>query len=173
MTALPTSSRRSPAAGKNSTLEKNRRKFPWLPVAGMAVLACALGLFWLSQNPTSVAQWALKKAMPRAGIAVDAVRFGEPGEIIFENLVLSDPLTGKPLLRLERGRLVFTFSDILRRRIGEIHLVNPLLVISPGWSGVFPKTAAESKSAPAPTIRRVFCDFGEVRYEGKIGRAHV
>jgi hypothetical protein len=147
-------------------LEKNRRKFPWLPVAGMAVLACALGLFWLSQNPTSVAQWALKKAMPQAGIAVDAVRFGEPGEIIFENFVLPDPLTGKPLLRLERGRLVFTFSDILRRRIGEIHLVNPLLVISPGWSGVFPKTAAESKSAPAPTIRRIFCDFGEVLYEG-------
>ena len=90
-------------------MEKNRRKIPWLPVAGIAVLVCAAGLFWLSQNPTSVAQWALKKAMPRAGIAVDAVRFGEPGEIIFENFVLPDPLTGKPLLRLERGRLVFTF----------------------------------------------------------------
>ena len=166
MTALPTSSRRSPAAGKNSALEKNRRKFPWLPVAAIPGLALALGLFWISQNPTPVARWALKKAMPQAGIDLDAIRLGAPGEIIFENFVLHDPLTGKPLLRLEGGRLVFSFADILRRRIGEIHLVNPLLVISPGWSGVFPETPSQAKSTPGPVIRRISCDYGEVRYEG-------
>ncbi|MFM8982362.1 MAG: hypothetical protein ACKOLA_05540, partial [Spartobacteria bacterium] len=147
-------------------MEKNRRKFPWLPVALVAGLLIASGIFWLSKNLTPVARWGLKKAMPAASLDIGEVRMDEPGVLVFEDFVLHDPVTGQPLLRLERGRLVFSFLDLIRRRVGEIHLENPLLVISPGWSGVFPQTPTGTKSSPPPPVRRIFCDYGEIRYEG-------
>lgn len=147
-------------------MEKKRRKFPWLLVALFAALLIAAGIFWISKNLTPAARWVLKKSVPSARVEIGEVRLDSPGEIVFENFVLHDPVTGNPLLRLERGRLVFSFADLVRRQIGEIHLVNPLLVISPGWSGVFPDSPPEVKSGSAAPVRRIFCEFGEIRYEG-------
>jgi len=147
-------------------LEKNRRKFPWLPVALVAGLLLTGGLFLLSKNLTPVARWTLKKALPTSPVDIGEVRVDGPGEIVFENFALHDPVTGQPLLRLARGRLVFSFADLIRRRIGEIHLENPLLVISSGWSGVFPQAPGEAKASSAAPVRRIFCDYGEIHYEG-------
>lgn len=147
-------------------MEKIRRKFPWLPASLVAGLLIASGGVWLSKNLTPVARWSLKNAMPSASVDVGEVRMDEPGVIVFEDFVLHDPATGQPLLRLERGRLVFSFLDLIRRRIGEIHLENPLLVISPGWSGVFPQSPAGGNTSPPAPVRRIFCDYGEIRYEG-------
>ena len=166
MTASPNSSRRRRATEKNNALEKNGRKFPWLPLAGLAAIGLALGIFFVSKNLTPLARWTLKKAIPAARVDVGEVRVGGPGAIEFEDFVLHDPVTGNPLLRLERGRVVFSFEDIVRRQIGEIHLENPLLVISPGWSGVFPKSPAEAESSTPARVRRLYCNFGEIRYEG-------
>jgi hypothetical protein len=83
--------------------------------------------------------------MPRAGISVETLRFRKLREVIFEYLILPDPLTGNPLLHLEQGGLVFTFSNIVRCRLRKIHLVISLLVISPSWSEIFQKPGAESK----------------------------
>lgn len=159
-------------------MEKKPRKFPWLPALGLGLLvvtlAAALGLFWLSKNLTPVTRWALKKSLPAAEVDVADVKLGGPGEIAFENLVLRDPATGKDLVRLERGKAVFSFQDIARRQIGEIHLENPLLVISPGWSGVFPEPAGEAKKQKPARVRRIVCDYGEIRFEGsKKGRADI
>ncbi len=151
-------------------MEKNRRKFPWLIVALLAGLMITSAFFLLSKNLTPVARWTLKKALPSSQVDVGKVRMDEPGVIVFENFVLHDAVTGTPLLRLESGRLVFSFLDIISRRIGEIHLENPLLVISPGWSGVFPEAPGDAKTfSPAP-LRRIFCDYGEIRYEGSTTR---
>ena len=151
-------------------MEKNPRKFPWLPVLGFSLLVLALaasvGLFWISKNLAPVTRWALKKTVPAGEVDVGAVTFGGPGELVFENLVLRDPATGKDLVRLERGRVVFSFEDIARRQIGEIHLVNPLLVISPGWSGLFPEAPAEARQQAPARIRRIVCDYGEILYDG-------
>jgi hypothetical protein len=147
-------------------LEKKRRKFPWLPAALVALILLVGGFFWLSSNLTPVARWTLKKALPSAPVDVGKVRMAEPGEIVFENFVLYDPATGRPSIHLERGRIVFSFLDLIRRRIGEIHLENPLLVVSPGWSGVFPQAPDGAKSTSPAPVRRIFCDYGEIRYEG-------
>lgn len=147
-------------------MEKKNGKFPWLVVAGLAAMLLAAGLWALPRNITPLARWTLKKAIPAARVDVGEARLESPGEIVFEDFVLNDPVTGNPLLRLERGRVVFSFADIVRRQIGEIHLQNPLLVISPGWSGVFPEAPPGAKNSAPARIRRLFCDFGEIRYEG-------
>ena len=159
-------------------MEKKPRKFPWLPVLGLgllaALLATALGLFWLSRNLTPVTRWVLKKSLPAAEVEITGVAFGGPGEIAFENLALRDPATGKDLVRLERGKVVFSFQDIARRQIGEIHLVNPLLAISPGWSGLFPEASGDAKKQSPARVRRIVCDYGEIRFEGSSeGRADI
>jgi len=159
-------------------LQKNPRKFPWLPALGfvllVALIAAVAGFFWISRNLAPVTRWALKKSLPAASVDVGEVKLGGPGEIVFENLTLRDPSSGKDLVRLERGKVVFAFEDIAKRQIGEIHLENPLLVISPGWSGVFPETTGEAKKQKPARVRRIVCDYGEIRYEGsKDGRPDI
>ena len=96
-----------------------------------------------------------------------------PGEITFTNFVINDPQTGKELARLERGRVVFSLDDLAAGRIGEIHLETPVLLVSPGWSGVLPPVP-EKSGGSALRIRRIVCDFGEVVYEGeKDGKPNV
>ncbi len=159
-------------------MQKKNRKFPWLPAIGFALLAAsllaAIGLFWISYNLTPVTRWALQKSLPSASVDVGAVALGGPGEIVFENLALRDPATGKNLVRLERGKVVFTFEDIARRQIGEIHLENPLLAISPGWSGIFPEATGDAKKQSPARVRRIFCDYGEIHFEGsRDGRTDI
>ena len=142
-----------------------------LLVAGLLVL-CA-GVFLLSRNLAPIARWTFEKNLPDSKIAVQDVQLTAPGEITFTNFVINDPLTGKELARLERGRIVFSLDDLAAGRIGEIHLDNPVVLISPGWSGILPAIPEKSGGLPL-RIRRIVCDFGEVAYEGdKEGKPNV
>ncbi len=148
-------------------LPRAKRLFPpyWVLAAAAAlIVATGAGLYWLSSvDLTPVARQALKTSMPGAQVDVQNVRMDVPGELVFSNLVIADPVTGRELVRLERGRAAFNFEDIARRQIGELRLENPLVRISPGWSGVLPEM--EEGGAPLK-IRRIVCDFGQVIYEG-------
>lgn len=148
-------------------LPRPKRRFPtfWVLAAAVALLAAAgAAVYWMSSaDLTPVARQALKTSLPGARVDVQDVRMSAPGELVFSNLVIADPVTGRELVRLERGKAVFGFEDLARRQIGELRLENPLLRISPGWSGVLP----EMKEGGAPlAIRRITCDFGHVVYEG-------
>lgn len=112
-----------------------------------------------------MARWALEKSLPAAKVDVQDVKVTGPGEITFTDFVIHDPRTGKELARLERGRIVFSLDDLAAGRIGEIHLENPIVVISPGWSGVLPPVSEKSGSTPLQ-VRRIVCDFGEVVFDG-------
>jgi hypothetical protein len=146
------------------------------PLAALFVfllLAACGGLFLLSRNLAPVARWTFEKNLPDSKIDVQDVHMTGPGEITFTNFVINDPQTGKELARLERGRVVFSLDDLAAGRIGEIHLENPVLLISPGWSGVLPPVP-EKSGGSALRIRRIVCDFGEVVYEGeKDGKPNV
>jgi hypothetical protein len=130
-------------------------------------VAIGSGLFFLSKNLTPVARWTLQKTLPQSQVDIQDVQLEGPGEITFSHLVVNDPKTGKELVRLERGRVVFSFDDLVRRRLGEIHLENPLLLVSPGWSGVLPTVPGEAGSGAPLRIRRIVCDYGELIYEGE------
>lgn len=133
-------------------------------VAGLLILGA--GVFLLSRNLGSIARWTFEKNLPDAKIAVQEVKLTGAGEITFTNFVINDPLTGKELARLERGRIVFSLDDLAAGRIGEIYLDNPVVLISPGWSGILPGIPEKSGGLPLK-IRRIVCDFGEVVYEGE------
>jgi hypothetical protein len=139
------------------------------PLAALFIfllLAACGGLFLLSRNLAPVARWTFETNLPDSKIDVQDVQMTGPGEITFTNFVINDPQTGKELARLERGRIVFSLDDLAAGRIGEIHLENPVVLISPGWSGVLPLIPEKSGGA-ALRIRRIVCDYGEVVYEGK------
>jgi hypothetical protein len=146
------------------------------PLAALFIfllLAASGGLFLLSRNLAPVARWTFEKNLPDSKIDVQDVQMTGPGEITFTNFVINDPETGKELARLERGRIVFSLDDLAAGRIGEIHLENPVVLISPGWSGVLPPIP-EKSGGSALRIRRIICDFGEVVYEGeKDGKPNV
>lgn len=146
------------------------------PLAALFIfllLAACGGLFLLSRNLAPVARWTFEKNLPDSKIDVQDVQMTGPGEITFTNFVINDPETGKELARLERGRIVFSLDDLAAGRIGEIQLENPVVLISPGWSGVLPPIP-EKSGGSALRIRRIVCDFGEVVYEGeKDGKPNV
>ncbi|MFM8717306.1 MAG: hypothetical protein ACKOF3_11110, partial [Spartobacteria bacterium] len=132
----------------------------------LLLLASVAGFLFLSRNLAPLARWTFEKNLPDSKIDVQEVKMTGPGEISFTNFVINDPVTGKELARLESGRIVFALDDLAAGRIGEIHLHNPRLAISPGWSGVLPPVPEKSGGA-ALRIRRIVCDFGEVVYEGE------
>jgi hypothetical protein len=131
-------------------LPRAKRRFPtyWvLSAAAVLIVTTGAALYWLSSvDLTPVARQALKTSLPGAQVDVQDVRMDAPGELVFSNLVIADPVTGRELVRLERGKAVFGFEDLARRQIGELRLENPLVRISPGWSGVLP----EMEAAGAP-----------------------
>lgn len=146
------------------------------PLAALFIfllLAACGGLFLLSRNLAPVARWTFEKNLPDSKIDVQDVQMTGPGEITFTNFVINDPQTRKELARLERGRIVFSLDDLATGRIGEIYLENPVVLISPGWSGILPPIPEKSGGA-ALRIRRIVCDYGEVVYEGeKDGKPNV
>lgn len=131
-----------------------------------AVLAACGAFFLAAHNLAPLARWTFEKSLPDSKITVQEVKVSAPGELTFTNFVINDPVTGKELARLERGRIVFSLDDLAAGRIGEIHLQNPVLRISPGWSGVLPTIPENSGSLPL-RIRRIVCEFGELVYEGE------
>ncbi len=132
----------------------------------VGLLAACAGFFLLSRNLTPLVRWTFETSLPDSKIAVQDVQLTAPGVITFTNFVINDPLTGKELARLERGKIVFSLDDLAAGRIGEIHLENPSVLISPGWSGILPAIPEKSGGLPL-RIRRIVCDFGEMTYEGK------
>ena len=128
------------------------------------ILACA-GLYFLTRGLTPIARWSLERQLPGSKIDVQNVQVTGPGEISFTDFVVNDPETGKELARLARGKIVFSLDDLAAGRIGEIHLDNPVLVISPGWSGILPPVSTHSDGSSL-RIRRIVCEFGEVLYDG-------
>ena len=135
-------------------------------LAVIALIGLGVGFFILTQNLTRLAQWGIKKSLPAAKIDVQDVQLSGPGEITFTNFVIHDPQTGQELVRLEKGTVVFSFDDLAKRQLGEVRLVNPVIVVSPGWSGMVPEMPADTQSANPLGIRRIVCDYGEIRYDG-------
>jgi hypothetical protein len=150
---------------------KRQRRARWFQIAtlllALVIIVGAAVVFYLSQNLAPIARWGVRQTLPGAKVDVKDVRFKGPGTIAFSDLLLIDPATGKELVRLERGKVVFNFEDIARRQIGELHFENPLFRISPGWSGLFPKAPPEAGKAAPAKIRRIVCDYGEIIYDGE------
>jgi hypothetical protein len=155
-------------------LQFSKRILRTLAALLLFILLAAIGsLFLLSRNLAPVARWTFEKNLPDSKIDVQEVQMTGPGEITFTNFVVNDPQTGKELARLERGRIVFSLDDLAAGRIGEIHLDNPVVRISPGWSGVLPPIP-EKSGGSSLRIRRIVCEFGELVYEGeKEGKPNV
>ena len=134
---------------------------------GAAVILIGAGVLLIeSLDFTPVARRALEKSLPGAKVDVQEVKVSRSGEIVFKNFTVADPVTGKELARLEGGKIVLSLDDLARGRIGEVHLENPVIAISPGWSGVLP--APKNKDGTTAAIRRIVCKHGEFHYDGTI-----
>jgi hypothetical protein len=149
--------------------EPRKRRWWLLPAIGILVLLAAGGgvMLWIAANMTPIARGVLERQLPGADVRLGEASIDRPGRLSLRDLVLHDPATGDELVRLERGSIEFTFEDITQGRIGELRFENPVIIVNPAWSGLLPQAPAGG-GAP-PSIRRIVCDYGEIRVEGADG----
>lgn len=125
------------------------------------------GVFLLTKNLTSVARWAVQRALPGARAEIGNVFYEGGGRLVVKKFVLRDRMSGVELLRIASGEMVFSFEALRRRQLGEIRLINPFLRISPGLFRILPSGGAGGGASWPPwAARRIVCDYGEVLCEG-------
>lgn len=139
----------------------------WLPPAAtLVLLAIAAGIAWLFWNITPITRGVLQQQLPGAGVRLGKAAIDNTGRLTLHDLVIHDPATGDELVSLERGSIDFTFDDIANGRIGTLRFENPVIAINPSWSGLLPAMPSGGATTAPPSIRRIVCDYGEIRIEG-------
>ena len=130
-------------------------------LAGTAVLAL--------RNLDGVARWTIHRLFPGVKAEMGSLKLVSATRLQVRALSLKSSKTGEPLLALENGTVVFSFSDLWRLRLDEVRLEKPDLVVSPDLGdalGVQPAPAAGgsvSDGTLAWGIRHVVVNGGHFR----------
>ena len=119
-----------------------------------------MGLWYAFHNLTELARWSLQHALPTAKVELGTLSFDAPGQVAIKRFALRDPSSGKELLRLGGGSIVFSISDLRHGRIGEVRLIDPVITIDPGLAKIMP-AGSDGKSRPSSwQISRLVCESG-------------
>lgn len=132
-----------------------------------ALLLGGAAFFVLTRNLTRVARWAVQRSVPAAKAEIGHVAYTGPGSLAVKKFVLRDRVSGVELLRIESGDVVFSFDDLVRRQLGEIRLLHPVIRVSPELFRILPSGGPDGGgSLPPWAARRIVCDYAEVLCEG-------
>ena len=124
-------------------------------------------LFVLTRNLPRVARWAVQRSLPAAKAEIGDVLYTGPGSLAVKKFVLRDRVSGVELLRIDSGEVVFSFDDLVRRQLGEIRLLHPVIRVSPELFQILPSGGPDGGgSLPPWAARRIVCDYAEVLCEG-------
>jgi hypothetical protein len=132
-------------------------------LTGGAVLAAWQRLPWIATR-------AIERVLPGVRAEVDGIKVILPGRLEISSLVLRSRKTGDELLRLRGGAVVMDLRELFVRRIREVRLDHPRIVVSPellmalGAGGG--REAGAGGGAGGWTVGRLVCDFGEVVVAG-------
>ena len=156
-----------------STALLSQRKKAWLRRAAWAVLFAALlagAAGWYAvRNLTEIARWSFQRALPEAKVELGKLSFDSPGQVAIRRFALRDPASGKEMLRLAGGSVVFSLADLRRGRIGEVRLVDPVISIGPELSKLM-AAGSGGKTKPASwLVARLACESGEIICPGSSG----
>ncbi|MGH8046113.1 MAG: hypothetical protein ACREKL_02610 [Chthoniobacterales bacterium] len=132
---------------------KPKRRRRWLRrllgVAVLVALALAVAFVVAARNLEWIAKWTIHRAFPGVKVEMDSLSIVSATRLEVRKLELKSSKTGELLLALEDGTAVFSFGDVWRLRLDELHLKNPNLVVSPDLGdalGVKPGGPEQKKS---------------------------
>lgn len=131
-------------------------------LAGVCWLAVAGGAKASGDPLAAVAGWAIGRALPGAKVDIAAVKVLGVSELDVQGLVVSDRATGAEVLRIDSGRVAFSFDGLMKSRIDELRLVNPVITANSGIGALFGNTPGGGGSGWS--IGRLVCDYGEVQF---------
>ncbi len=132
----------------------------------LGLLIVGTGVWSAFAQVTTIARWAVQRAIPQVRVELGAVRFAGPSAVDFEKFVLHDKTSGAEVLRLDGGSIAFSFDGLLQSRIAEVRLVNPRLTASPGLMELLPKGGTSGGGGRTWVLERLVCDYGEFLFDG-------
>jgi len=145
----------------------------WLRVVliflGVIVVVLGAAIFLAARHLSTLAEWALERAMPGVTASVQSASVTLPSQLNFQNLVLKSRTSGETLLTLNGGSANFDFSGLRHRQIREIRLVEPVISLSPRFGEAFLPPSSRAPEAPGATVGRpwsvgqLVCDYGILR----------
>jgi hypothetical protein len=111
-------------------------------------LTGALVLFAL-QNLNFIAQWSISRLLPGASAKLERVELHNWNEIRVRKLEIKSDSSGATLLRLEGGRMLFAYDEVLSGRLREVELIAPEVTASADLFALFAKPQTDN-----PPVRR-------------------
>lgn len=117
--------------------------------------------------------WGLEGLFPALKVEFGNALWLSPSAVRLDNLQISEKMSGREVLRIKALSLRFPWRSFLGRRIEEITLEEPVLLVSPefftallGVSGENPSSRSQEKALPfwaQWTVGHLRCNYGELR----------
>ncbi len=137
-----------------------------LAVMGIVILVIGAS-FLVVARLADIASWSFSKAIPEATLHLEHLRLVGFQRLVAGRLVIKNKQSGEELLNMEGGSVLLSFQGLLRLKIDEVRLDQPILSISPHLATLFSaegereKTKTAGNSSPFPIgLLRVVCQEG-------------
>lgn len=149
---------------------KRPRRWPRRFFLAAAALALALGSSALLAiwHLDAIAKWTIHRTFPGVVAEMGSLKLVSSTRLEVRKLVLRSAKTREPLLALENGSAVFSFTRVWRSQLEAVILLGPDLAISPDLGDALAmqpsKTRASAGGSTFPwTIARVVVGDGRLR----------
>lgn len=110
----------------------------------VALLTSAVA-FIAIRNLDFIAEWSISRLLPGASAKVGRVELRDWNEIRVQKLEIKSDATGEILLRLQGGRMVFGYDELLAGRLREVELIAPVVTASPESFAMLARPGADTR----------------------------
>lgn len=161
-------------------MKKTRWRRPLIAagiLCGAAALLAALTVAVALWRLADILVWSVETLFPGARVSISSARLHGLNELHVQGLELRNRQSGDVVLSVDDLTAEFSIRGVFQRRIGEIRLKHPSVVVSPG----LPQTLERPSQAAASTeeknekeqnalipfvVERLVCDYGELQAIG-------
>ncbi len=133
-------------------------------LAGALWLASVSGTSAAGDPLAALTEWAIGRALPGAKVDVAAVKVLGVSELDIRGLVVRDRTSGAEVLRIDSGRIAVSVDGLMKARIDELRLVNPVITANSAIGALFGGAKTGGGSGGGWSIGRLVCDYGEVQF---------
>ena len=113
------------------------------------LLTSAIVLFAL-RNLNLIAEWSISRLLPGASAEVERVELHGWNEIRVRKLEIKSDSSGATLLRLEGGRMLFAYDELVSGRLREVELIAPEVTASADLFALFARPQTDNPAVRHP-----------------------
>jgi hypothetical protein len=128
----------------------------------LVLIALGVLAFLVLKNLDSITECSIARLLPGTSVQLKRVELHGWNEVRVQELELSSKASGAVLLRLEGGRMLFAYDELLSGKLQEIELIAPELTASPDlfalFSGKGPENPEERRVPPAWSVNHLRID---------------